>query len=128
MSIPTIRERAQAAKARAEKATPGPWVSPWDSDAPGEGDPPEKEALRSASGEPVVGLAYHDGWHLGGTREDFALIAAAREDIPALADFALRVTSDAMWERVRAYLDPELGAAADDAADAIMALLTSEAP
>jgi hypothetical protein len=108
-----IRERAEAALKRAQAATPGPWHDE------------DKNFVYSRHSDENVAECWDKNGH------DAAFIAAAREDVPALAEEVLRLTGDEMRERIRQTIGCEIPLArpshVKDAADAIMALLRGAA-
>lgn len=86
-----LRQMAMAAKARANKARRGPWVvSPY---IPSDGT--EQRMCRHGSDFPAA-YTYVDG------SETIEFIAAARQDVPALADAVLRLLEELAEETKRA--------------------------
>ena len=85
-----IRERAQAAKARAEAATPADWIY---------GSILDGKRTIYARAEEEDGDNPVIAYDVPTADADF--IVEAREDVPALADFALRVTDPGMRQRLR---------------------------
>lgn len=77
--------RLDAIKARAEAATPGPWVQGYPDDLPGESRDvffqPEFRDTGEGYGATYTGRIYDEGGH---TAADAAFIAYARTDVPLL--------------------------------------------
>jgi hypothetical protein len=119
--VSAIRERAQAAKARAEAATPADWIY---------GSILDGKRTIYARAEEEDGDNPVIAYDVPTADADF--IVEAREDVPALADFALRVTDPGMRRRVASHIAAVLfggGSALDLAersADAALALLLGE--
>jgi len=67
----------QRIKERCEKATSGPWESPWVGNHP-------DAFIAKYDGTAIVGVEWYDFPHLSVLKEDAEFIANAREDIPKL--------------------------------------------
>ncbi len=92
-----LKARIAAAKERADKATPGPWIRDGMSAAGG--------MIASFGGDapPVCACGDVDMSDENGAENDAAFIAAARADVPYLADQLSRAVE--LLEKVHEYLD-----------------------
>lgn len=100
MDLTSIEQMARAAKERADKATPGPWET-----YPRYRIPPGEVGARHVIAHaPDAGIGVRDldfvliapGWPTGDirqTRFNFEQMAAARQDVPALADALLSLVA-----------------------------------
>lgn len=97
------QEELEAIEARANAATPGPWER-WPDDVDG-GD--GWALVSDADGEPVVGAHPCPLEQCADAEADYAFIAHARSDVPALIAEVRRLRSERDALRVRLdQLDP----------------------
>lgn len=84
---PKTKELVEAAEARANAATPGPWSNKWD-DAVSDDFDGQVAVKSDALGVPldgiVIGLIWYNGLNVACTRETAEFVAHARADVPAL--------------------------------------------
>lgn len=128
----SIRERAEAALARAKAASTGPWTTEageysgenWLIASLGRGNDDRNHFITTHN-------VHRSEMSDAGAEDDAAFIAAARADAPDFARFIVRVTSPEMRERIARFLiewqhDDE--ADFGTGADGLMSLLTEESP
>lgn len=102
-----------AIRARANAATPGPWLSTWEhDDANGEFDKDEQTVIKREGSAPgahilddsddvVVGFTWYDGPNIGCNRANALFIAHARTDVVALCDALATLTTRALAAEAR---------------------------
>lgn len=95
-AVAAIRARVEAARARAERATPGPWKR-WQHI-----DPPIKTKMVISEGHGTV-ADVRDA-HMKGN-DDAEFIAAARSDVPQLADDVLVLCTALEFYAIGAFIE-----------------------
>jgi len=100
-NTPTTADLARAAKARAEAATEGPW------EPLGTGVAGGDHWYVCDGGEAIALISTQDGINEAQREPDAAFIAAARTDVPLLADAVLALTAALANAEVRALPDRE---------------------
>lgn len=86
-------EQLAEIRARAAAATPGGWVSPWDTHSDDSEDP-RYDRIATEDGAFVCGLDWYDRPRFAIKEGDAAFITHARADIPALLDEVERLTHE----------------------------------
>jgi hypothetical protein len=80
------QQKIDEIKARCDKATPGPWISPLDEKSY------DHNEIVTKSRDTVVGVGWYDGPLLQVTQPDASFISHSREDVPELLAEVERLT------------------------------------